>query len=373
MSTPEHLWPVLFTEVVAQSAYANTHHLFGEQKVALLPLTQAEIDAHVGEVMDTPDAEYDATHRSASQSMWNRVAASIRAKQEVRRCDSCKGTLPNRTHRKRDAHGRLLCEECTKMKNPDWAIHSSLTASQQQEYTKRAAEALRSILRVAKGPCSTCGGVGGISTTAGEVVAWSTCPDCRGTRKVAHDSGDAALIHHCPFCGSGAVTGGSDGSADCDFCHTVFTVQVQPMHPNMPQTIDGQPTPPPGMPAGQETEMSAPVDPAVDEDASGQVEDPLGGAEADPTEQAGGHDPHADQDPSKKPNPFGGGGKPPAKKDDGGGGGNQPPWLKKKKSSARYFTEDGEVLDEDRYLRRLALDFADDRLAVLAKVREENN
>lgn len=85
MSTPEHLWPVLFTEVVAQSAYANIHHLFGEQKVALIPLTQAEIDAHVGQIMDQPDAAYDATHRSAarkvSQQQWNEVAASIRARQ----------------------------------------------------------------------------------------------------------------------------------------------------------------------------------------------------------------------------------------------------------------------------------------------------
>lgn len=63
--TPEYLWPVLFTEIVAQSAYANVHHLFGEQKVGFLGLTQAEIDAHVGKVMDAPDEAYDALHRSA--------------------------------------------------------------------------------------------------------------------------------------------------------------------------------------------------------------------------------------------------------------------------------------------------------------------
>lgn len=78
-STPAHLWPVLFTEVVAQSAYVNCHHLFGEQKVALLPLTQDEIDAHVGQVMDGPDKAYDPLHVSASQ--WTRVADSLVARQ----------------------------------------------------------------------------------------------------------------------------------------------------------------------------------------------------------------------------------------------------------------------------------------------------
>ena len=261
-----------------------------------------------------------------------------------RTCDRCRGNVPDRMARTRDEHGRLVCEECIKMNTPAWSAHSSLSATQQAEFQKRAAEAMVSIIR--------------------------------SGQKTAHDSGDSALLHHCPFCGSGAVTGGSDGSVECDYCHTVFTVQVQPAHPNMPQTIDGQPMPPPGMPAGQDTEMSAPVDPAVDEDAAGNVADPLGDAEADPAEQAGQATPGADQDPTKKDNPFGGG-KPPAKKGPGDKkpGGNKPPWLKDKKAAARakFFTAEGDVLDTDRYLRHLALDNADDRLAVLAKVREENS
>jgi ribosomal protein S18 acetylase RimI-like enzyme len=66
-ATPEHLWPVLFSEIIAQSAYANIHHLFGAQKCGLIPLTQQQIDAAVGKVMDAPDPIYDAdpAHRSA--------------------------------------------------------------------------------------------------------------------------------------------------------------------------------------------------------------------------------------------------------------------------------------------------------------------
>ena len=65
--TPDNLWPALFGEIIAQSAYANVHHLFGEQKVGLINLTQAQIDAMVGAVMDAPDAAYDALHFSATK------------------------------------------------------------------------------------------------------------------------------------------------------------------------------------------------------------------------------------------------------------------------------------------------------------------
>jgi hypothetical protein len=65
---PENLWAALFTEIVAQAAYANTHHLFGEQKVGLIPLTQAQIQEHIDTVMDGPDRDYDAIHRSAAGS-----------------------------------------------------------------------------------------------------------------------------------------------------------------------------------------------------------------------------------------------------------------------------------------------------------------
>ncbi len=239
-----------------------------------------------------------------------------------RHCDECRGTIPDRMSRQRNDKGNLVCEECKKMKTPDWPVHSSLTPSQAREFKRRAAEAMRSIIRL------------------------------DSKRRVAHDSGDNAIINHCAFCGSGAVTGGSDGSVDCGYCHSVFTVQVQPAHPNMPQTIDGTAMPPPGMPAGQETELSAPVDPAVDEDASGAPTDGFGDAEVDPAEEAGVRNPAEDQDPDEdSSNPV-------------------PPQFK---SSSRFFTASGEVLDVERYANHLALEFSDDRLAVLSSVRDRNS
>ena len=65
-TVPEDLWEVLFTEVVAQSAYANTHHLFGEQKVGLIDISPEDMLALVGEITDAPDPAYDALHFSAT-------------------------------------------------------------------------------------------------------------------------------------------------------------------------------------------------------------------------------------------------------------------------------------------------------------------
>ena len=58
--------------------------------------------------------------------------------------------------------------------------------------------------------------------------------------------GDDMTMHHCPRCGSGGITGGSDGSITCSFCQLVFKVYAQPTHPFMPQTINGQPYQSPG-------------------------------------------------------------------------------------------------------------------------------
>jgi hypothetical protein len=51
MNTPEELWPVLFTEIVAQTCTFNVHHLFGPQKVGLIMISQEEIDYHVGKAL----------------------------------------------------------------------------------------------------------------------------------------------------------------------------------------------------------------------------------------------------------------------------------------------------------------------------------
>jgi hypothetical protein len=97
-------------------------------------------------------------------------------------------------------------------------------------------------------------------------------------RTVAHDSGDGETIYHCPFCGGGQVTGRSDGTVECGYCQTHFTVQVQPSHPGMPQTIDGKPHENPEMP-GQ-------IDAAPE--LATQEENPFGGGGEVPGEEGAG-------------------------------------------------------------------------------------
>jgi hypothetical protein len=77
-------------------------------------------------------------------------------------------------------------------------------------------------------------------------------------KKHAHDSGDGETIYHCPFCGSGQVIARSDRTIECEFCHTCFTVQVQPEFSAFPQTIDGQPVQVPGMPGQIGEDPNAP-------------------------------------------------------------------------------------------------------------------
>jgi hypothetical protein len=77
---------------------------------------------------------------------------------------------------------------------------------------------------------------------------------------LAHDSGDGQTVYHCPFCGGGNVIGRSDGTIECGFCNTHFTVQVQPEFAGMPQTVDGQPYDVPGMPGGVDPMTGQPPD-----------------------------------------------------------------------------------------------------------------
>lgn len=83
-------------------------------------------------------------------------------------------------------------------------------------------------------------------------------------RKHAHDSGDGETIYHCPFCGSGQVIARSDRTIECEFCHTCFTVQVQPEFSAFPQTIDGQPVQVPGMPGQIGQDPNAQMPPGAD-------------------------------------------------------------------------------------------------------------
>jgi hypothetical protein len=169
-------------------------------------------------------------------------------------------------------------------------------------------------------------------------------------RKVAHDPGDAQITSHCPFCGSGQVTGRSDGNIECSFCGMTYLVRIQPMFTGMP----GNPSP--GF--GGETSMAPDLmDPAmvgpdgmpVGDEAGMEGEDPgappFGGEEA-------GEGPPDDEAPDDAAGP------PPAADDDSG-----PPPPKgsdtkkkdKKKAARGYRTIAGDVLPEGAYIRHLAV------------------
>lgn len=96
---------------------------------------------------------------------------------------------------------------------------------------------------------------------------------------LAHDSGDGQTVYHCPFCGGGNVIGRSDGTIECGFCNTHFTVQVQPEFAGMPQTIDGQPYDVPGMPGGVDPMTGQPPDMGEDQEMGDEEEMPPDGAE----------------------------------------------------------------------------------------------
>lgn len=167
---------------------------------------------------------------------------------------------------------------------------------------------------------------------------------------LAHDSGDGQTIYHCPFCGSGQVLARSDKTIECEFCHTSFTVQVQPEYSAFPQTMDGQPIQVPGMP--------------------GQIDAPVGGGPQDPSMPGApdpGMDPNADTDADGIPDQQ----DPDADGDgfndaDPASADNQPPWLK---SGLR--TQAGVRLPLDEYVRHLAIKHTEqtERPAVLRTVR----
>lgn len=166
-------------------------------------------------------------------------------------------------------------------------------------------------------------------------------------RRIAHDSGDGETIFHCPFCGSGQVIARSDGTCECEFCSTAFTVQVQPQLPAFPQTIDGQPIDVPGMPNGGQNAnvppgAGDPNDPNADPDDSNPFADPPG----DDSAADGGDDSDDDS------------------------GGDKPPWLKS--SALTFVTEAGHRLASDAYMRHLALRHSYDQQRALDQIRSEN-
>ena len=143
---------------------------------------------------------------------------------------------------------------------------------------------------------------------------------------VAHDSGDGQTVYHCPFCGGGNVTGRSDGTIECGFCETHFTVQVQPAFAGMPQTLNGQPYDMPGMPGGVDPNTGLPpdgMDAGMDEEGALPPEGPPPDAEMGS----------------------------PADEEEQGKNGTSVPW---EHQSKRYHSSVGD-LTEDQYIAHLAL------------------
>jgi hypothetical protein len=175
--------------------------------------------------------------------------------------------------------------------------------------------------------------------------------------KLAHDPGDPVLCSHCPFCGSGQITGRSDGGIDCAFCGQSFIVRVQPAFPGMPQA--------PG--------MGAPTD--VGPDMSAMPPPGMEGEEGMPPGAEGGEGPPFGEEGEE-------GGPPGEEEEEEGGEENEeegaPPFPPKKKAAAaraaraagsRYRTLAGDILDEDNYVRHLALMHSGMAPAVLRLVR----
>jgi hypothetical protein len=181
--------------------------------------------------------------------------------------------------------------------------------------------------------------------------------------KVAHDPGDPVLCSHCPFCGSGQITGRSDGGIDCAFCGQSFIVRVQPAFPGMPQAPGmGAPTdvgpdmgamPPPGMegeegmPPGMEGGEGMP--PGAEGEEEGPPfgdEDEEGGEPGEEAEEEGGPEDEAEGPP------------PPKKK------------TSARAAARRYRTLAGDLLGEDAYIRHLAILHSGMSPSVLRLVRQ---
>jgi hypothetical protein len=189
--------------------------------------------------------------------------------------------------------------------------------------------------------------------------------------KVAHDPGDPQITSHCPFCGSGQIVGRSDGTIGCDFCGMNYIVRVQPAFPGMPQApgMGGAPTDigPEMMDPGMEGEVGPdgmPIDPGMEEDGF-PPEDGEEDSGFPPDEDAGAEGDEGGFPPDDGGDDEGGDDAPPPKKKDKGGK------KDKSKKEGAYRTLSGDQLDEDAFVRHLAVLHSGGHPAVLAALREE--
>lgn len=182
------------------------------------------------------------------------------------------------------------------------------------------------------------------TATAEQGIKHFIASDMPGIVRLAHDSGDSITVFHCPFCGSGQVIARSDGSIECEFCHSSFTVQVQPEFSAFPQTIGGVPVDVPGMGPDQQ-----PMDgPGEEQDMGLDPTDPMA-AGAQTAGADGGFPPGEEEDEED-----------PEEKDEN-------PFAKKS-----FRTASGQELSLDAYLQHLALATTRDRTSILRRVQAAN-
>lgn len=257
-----------------------------------------------------------------------------------RRCESCGQVMRSRLHRQRDQDQKLVCDGCQANGFGEISWNVPYTAGAKMEPVVK---------------CPSCQGQG--SYEDDETGQEHFCPRCNGDgvldapvktsslQRLAHDSGDGETVAHCPMCGSGAVTGGADGTISCEFCHQHFTVQIQPEFKAMPQTVNGQPYNIPGMPGGGPDAGAAQQDDAEQqEQAQKDAPDAPAPGDSPAADSSKGQSPSQDAGArGKKPNPF----------------------------SAHLIVEGG-ALSLDKAIQHLALKYADDKGQVLAAVRAEN-
>ncbi len=167
-----------------------------------------------------------------------------------------------------------------------------------------------------------------------------------GLQAVAHESSDDLDPMHCPWCGSGQITGLSDGSIECGYCQRVFTVRLQPAFPGMPQSIGGEP-----FPLGQPGAFpGAPGDEVPGQPPAGMVEEDTEAPSKPASDKSKGK---TKEDKAKD-----------KVKD------SAPADKSKKKSVLRTAT--GDELEIDQYIRHLAIVDSGYDETVLAQVREDS-
>jgi hypothetical protein len=172
-------------------------------------------------------------------------------------------------------------------------------------------------------------------------------PDSRGwdgnTKKIistyheSHGFSQDDVCRHCFACGSGDVIGRSDGSISCEFCGKIFTIQVQPEFSEMPQNVGGQ-------------QMG--IDGSPDDD---------GGASSIPESGPGMQDPGASGGFPDGIGPEAG--SPQDEETNTNGSSFQA-------SRNFYVTASEDILDEDAYIRHIAIKTARDKNLVLRRIRE---